>query len=129
MEKRHAEHISAIEVLYERKLAQESLYLEKMRQAYDEYVVGTAPFDSSPTAHLCLHKVHSRLDLQDVQLRTEKKIQDIEADKAAALREAEKQKTTLLQYFDYVKLRNDEILIGLEDKQEDERSADGTYSP
>ena len=48
-------------------------------------------------------------------------IQDIEADKATALREAEKQKTMLLQYFDYVKLRNNEILIGLEDKQEDER--------
>jgi len=61
------------------------------------------------------------MDLQDVQSKNDRKIQDIEADKATALREAEKQKTMLLQYFDYVKLRNSEILIGLEDKQEDER--------
>ena len=67
------------------------------------------------------NQVHSKLDLQDVQSKNDRMIQDIEADKATALREAEKQKTMLLQYFDYVKLRNNEILIGLEDKQEDER--------
>jgi len=59
--------------------------------------------------------------LQDVQLKTDKKIQDIELEKAAALKEAEKQKSTLLQYFDFIRLRNNEILVGLEDKQESER--------
>jgi len=103
MQKQCMDTIAEIEVQYERKLTQESLYLEKMRQAYDEYVV------------------HSRLDLQDVQLKTDKKIQDIEQEKAAALKEAEKQKGTLLQYFDFIRLRNNEILVGLEDKQESER--------
>ena len=59
--------------------------------------------------------------MQDVQLKTDKKIQDIELEKAAALKEAEKQKSTLLQYFDFIRLRNNEILVGLEDKQESER--------
>lgn len=33
------EEINRIEVEYERKLTHEAIYLEKMRQAYDEYVV------------------------------------------------------------------------------------------
>lgn len=45
----------------------------------------------------------------------------MENEKAMALREAEKQKGMLLQYFDYIKLRNNEVLNGLEEKQEDER--------
>jgi len=39
MQKHCMDTIAEIEVQYERKLTQESLYLEKMRQAYDEYVV------------------------------------------------------------------------------------------
>ena len=116
---------------YERKLTHEAIYLEKMRQAYDEYVVRFPFFNYFSLRklfrndiyfrHVSFNQVHSKLDLQDVQSKNERKIQDIEADKTTALREAEKQKTMLLQYFDYVKLRNSEILIGLEDKQEDER--------
>ena len=35
----YEERIAELEMAYERKLAQESLYLEKMKQAYDEFVV------------------------------------------------------------------------------------------
>lgn len=36
--------INRLEVEYERKLTHEALYLEKMRQAYDEYVVRSIIF-------------------------------------------------------------------------------------
>jgi hypothetical protein len=103
IQKQCSQTIAEIELQYERKLAHESLYLEKMRQAYDEYVV------------------HSKIDLSEVQQKAEKRIIEINEEKANTLKEAEKQKSTVLQYFEYVKLRNNEILVDLEDKQEDER--------
>ena len=47
-EKKCTESVADLEHIYEMKLAQESLYLDKMRQAYDEYVA------------------HSKLDLGEV---------------------------------------------------------------
>ena len=95
--------ISQLELTYEQKLSQESLYLDKMKQAYDEYVV------------------HSRMDLAELQRRTDQRVEGVQADRNAALMEAEKQKKTVLQYFDYVKLRNDELMQSLEKTQVEER--------
>lgn len=95
--------ICELELTYEQKLSQESLYLDKMKQAYDEYVV------------------HSRMDLSELQRRTDSRVENIEADKNAALMDAEKQKKTVLQYFEYVKLRNDEVMQSMEQTQVEER--------
>ncbi len=95
--------ICELELTYEQKLSQESLYLDKMKQAYDEYVV------------------HSRMDLSELQRRTDSRVETIEADKSNALLDAERQKKTVLQYFEYVKLRNDELMQSLEQTQVEER--------
>lgn len=95
--------ISELELAYEQKLSQESLYLDKMKQAYDEYVV------------------HSRMDLSELQRKTDARVEGIQADRNNALLEAEKQKGTVLQYFEYVKLRNDELMQSLEQTQAEER--------
>ena len=95
--------ISDLELTYEQKLSQEALYLDKLKQAYDEYVV------------------HSRMDLAELQRRTDQRVEGVEADRNTALLEAEKQKKTVLQYFDYVKIRNDELMQSLEQSQADER--------
>ncbi len=95
--------ICELELTYEQKLSQESLYLDKMKQAYDEYVV------------------HSRMDLSELQRKTDSRVENIEADKNAALLDAEKQKKTVLQYFEYVKLRNDEVMQSMEQTQVEER--------
>jgi len=95
--------ICELELTYEQKLSQESLYLDKMKQAYDEYVV------------------HSRMDLSELQRKTDTRVESIEADKNAALLDAEKQKKTVLQYFEYVKLRNDEVMQSMEQTQVEER--------
>ena len=103
IEKKSQYAINDMELMYQRKLAQESLYLDKMRQAYDEYVL------------------HSKLDLSEAQTKAEKKLLDLENEKKHIEKESEKQKTTVLQYFDYVKLQNNEVLNGLETSQEEER--------
>lgn len=103
MQKRFESNRSELELMYEQKLSQESLYLDKLKQAYDEYVV------------------HSRLDLSELQRKTDTRIETIENERAISLQEAEKQKNTVLQYFDYVKLRNEELLGSLEEKQVEER--------
>jgi hypothetical protein len=95
--------ISDLELSYEQKLAQEGLYLDKMKQAYDEYVV------------------HSRMDLAELQRKTEQRVEAIEADRNTSLLEAEKQKKTVLQYFEYVKLRNEELMQSLVGSQVEER--------
>lgn len=95
--------ISELELAYEQKLSQESLYLDKMKQAYDEYVV------------------HSRMDLSELQRKTDQRVEGIQADRNGALLEAEKQKKTVLQYLEYVKLRNDELMQSLEQTQVEER--------
>jgi hypothetical protein len=95
--------ISELELTYEQKLSQESLYLDKMKQAYDEYVV------------------HSRMDLNELQKKTNQRVENVEQEKINALLEAERQKKTVLQYFDYVKLRGDELMQSLEQSQVEER--------
>lgn len=95
--------IHDVELTYEQKLSQETLYLDKLKQAYDEFVI------------------HSRLDLNEVQRKTDERIEAIELDRDEAFSEVEKQKTVLLQYYDYIQVRNDEIFESLEDQQVEER--------
>jgi hypothetical protein len=56
-----------------------------------------------------------------LQRRTEQRVEAIEGDKNSALLEAEKQKKTVLQYFEYVKLRNEEVVQSLVSTQVEER--------
>lgn len=95
--------IHDVELTYEQKLSQETLYLDKLKQAYDEFVI------------------HSRLDLNEVQRKTDQRIEAIEFDRDEAFSEVEKQKTVLLQYYDYIQVRNDELFESLEDQQVEER--------
>jgi len=95
--------IHDVELTYEQKLSQETLYLDKLKQAYDEFVI------------------HSRLDLSEVQRKTDQRIEEIEFDRDEAFAEVEKQKTVLLQYYDYIQVRNDELFESLEDQQVEER--------
>lgn len=97
------DQIAELELAYEDRLSQEGLYLEKMKQAYDEYVV------------------HAQIDLDELRQRTEQKVVMIESEKQNALKEAEKQKGTVMKYFEYMKLRNDELYQSLEEKQVEER--------
>jgi hypothetical protein len=59
--------------------------------------------------------------LAELQRRTEQRVEAIEGDKNSALLEAEKQKKTVLQYFEYVKLRNEEVVQSLVSTQVEER--------
>ncbi len=103
LKQRGNDALSAMELMYEKKLAQEAVYLDKMKQAYDEFVV------------------HSRMDMTNLQQQTESKIRVIENDKSKAIEEAERQKVAVLQYYEYIKVRNDEVLQSLEEQQADER--------
>ncbi len=103
IQKQAQDTVSDLELQYEKKLSQEGLYLDKMRQAYDEFVV------------------HNKLDLSELQKKTDSRIGSIEAEKLSALREAERQKATVLQYFEYVKVRNDELMQSMEETQVEER--------
>ena len=95
--------VSTIEAEYERKLSKESLYLEKMRQAYDEFVL------------------HARMDMQDFQKEVDRgKLLDKEK-VSTTLKEQDKQKEALLTYIEYIKARNNEVLDSLSDAQEKER--------
>lgn len=103
IEKQCADAIAELELSYERKFAQDSLYLNKMKQAYDEYVL------------------HTRMDLEEMQKKTTAKVDSVEKEKLLALKEAEKQKKAVLQYFEFLKLRNGEVINSIEDQQVEER--------
>jgi hypothetical protein len=103
VKKKCQNEINELEITYEKKFSHESLYLEKMKQAYDEYAVNT------------------RLDLNELNEETKQKLESMELQKNIALSEAEYQKTTMLKYFEFISLRHKEILQALEDKQVEER--------
>lgn len=98
------ESLSALELMYERRLAQEGVYLDKLKQAYDEYVVNL------------------KMDMTSVQGQVETKMQAIEQEKHKVIVEAEKQKMAILNYYDYIKRRNEEVIASLEEQQSEERS-------
>jgi len=96
--------ISEIESEYEKKLSRESLYLDKMRQAYDEFVL------------------HARMDMQDYEKQIEKGKMKDHAKHNDVLREEDNQKKALLAYIDYMKARNTEIIENMTNAQEEERA-------
>ena len=103
IQKRLSEDIVELEYAYEKKLSQEALYLEKMRQAFDEVVV------------------HSRLDMADAQRQVAMYDAKLLEQKNTIMAEAEKQKALVLAYVDYVKQRYTEVVESLEEGQEEER--------
>lgn len=103
LNKTSQEALSAMELQYEKRLAGDALYLDKLKQAYDEYVL------------------HMKLDMGELNKSTSNKVRQIEADRARAVHEAEKQKMAVLTYYEYLKRRQEEVLEGLEEQQADER--------
>jgi WD40 repeat protein len=103
LKKSAAENLSAMETSYEKKISQDALYMDRLKQAYDEYV-------------LCM-----QLDMTDLNSQTAARVQVIEQERQEALRDAEKQKRAVLAYYEYLQQRNDEVLDSLEDAQADER--------
>ena len=98
-----ARAIKELESEYEKKLSKEALYLAKMRQAYDEFVL------------------HARMDMADFEKEVEsKKLLDIE-EHTKDMKEQERQKKALVSYIEYVKARNMEIIEALDQAQSDER--------
>ena len=84
-------------------MSKEALYLAKMRQAYDEFVL------------------HARMDMADFEKEIEaKKMRDIE-EHTKDLQEQDRQKKALVAYIEYVKARNMEIIGALNESQADER--------
>ena len=96
--------ISEIESEYEKKLSKESLYLDKMRQAYDEFVL------------------HARMDMQDYEKQIEKGKRKDHDKHSEVLREEDNQKKALLAYIEYMKARNSEIIEAMTTAQEEERA-------
>jgi WD40 repeat protein len=103
MQKKLSEDIVELEYAYEKKLSQEALYLEKMRQAFDEVVV------------------HSRLDMMEAQRQVALYDANLAEQRKHIVAEADKQKQLVLAYVDYVKNRYTEVIESLETGQEDER--------
>lgn len=102
--KGHFDELSNTELSYEKKLAQEALYLDRMKQAYDEYVV------------------HARIDLRDMNDVAERRVVLVEENKMQTLNEVEKQKSALLSYVDFIAKRHDEVLTSIEEKQAEEKT-------
>ena len=92
-----------LEYIYEKKLAQEAIYLDRMRQAYDEFVV------------------HARYNLNDANREYEKKLDMIEQTKKETLAEVEKQKKALLMYVEFMQNQHKQMFDTLEERQSDER--------
>jgi hypothetical protein len=103
LKKQAQDSLSSMELAYEKKLAHESTYLEKMKQAYDEYVV------------------HARMDMLQLQQHAETKIKEVESEKLKLIQDIEKEKVAVLKYYDFLQDRNDEVLQSLEEQQTNER--------
>jgi hypothetical protein len=97
------EALNKMELTYEKRLSQESLYLEKMKQAYDEYVI------------------HAKMDMIELNQQTDQRIASIDTEKRKLMDDIEKQKGVVLKYYDYIKDRNSEVLQSLEEQQAEER--------
>lgn len=91
------------EVIYERKLAQEIVYMQNMKQSYDEYVA------------------HCRLDLNSFQKKSKLNEDKLLNEKDLLSDEFEKQKRTLLEYCDYVGERHKEVLKMMTDTHDNQK--------
>ena len=99
----HERDLAALEVEYERRLAQETLYLQKIRQAYDEHVS------------------HAKHDMLDAKKKTEAHESQLKAEKLSVMAETDKQREVILQYCDYVAQRYQEVMASLENAHDEER--------
>jgi WD40 repeat protein len=101
--KQYRTQLAELEVMYEKKLAHESLYLENMKQAYDEYVT------------------HARMDLESFHRKAGIREERLNLEKEDILEETEKQKKLLLEYCDYVGQRHREVLHNLSEAHDDQK--------
>jgi len=97
------ESTNDLELGYEQKLSQEATYLEQMKRAYDEYVL------------------RSGSDLAELQRKTDSMVVSVQGNQRGVLLEAEKQQGVVLQYFEYIKARNEELMVGLDQRQTEEK--------
>ena len=95
--------MAEIELAYEKRLAQETLYFQRMKQAYDEFLA------------------HARHDLLDAHVAAQQQHAVLVHEKEDVLYSTERQKAQLLQYCDYVSSRHQELLESLEQAQVAER--------
>ena len=91
----YRDQLAELEVMYERKLAHESLYLQNMKQAYDEFVT------------------HARMDLEENNRRAATREQALNQQNEDIANLTEKNKKILLQYCEYVGDRHREVLTSL----------------
>ena len=105
LEKKRTEEISRVEMTYEQKLATEALYLDRMRQAYEEMVL------------------NARLDRKKaVDAEIEQQLRSSADAAFYGKLDAQKQKEALLLYVEYINARHAEVIASLEKSQEKERT-------
>jgi hypothetical protein len=95
--------LSELEVVYEKKLAHETIYISNLKQAYDEYVS------------------HIRLDLEGYQRKAQLQEEKLVHEKEEIIEETEKQKKLLLEYTDYIGERHREVLKVLTETHDDQK--------
>lgn len=103
MQQQASSSLSTLETAYEKKIAQDALYLDRMKQAYDEALL------------------NAQMDTQNVHEKTRQQVENIDALRQRALQEAEVQKKAVLAYYEYLQARHAEVLDTLEETQADER--------
>ena len=103
--KHYKEQLAELEVMYERKLAHESLYLQNMKQAYDEFVT------------------HARMDLEDNGRKAQLREQSLHQQNEDIVNLTEKNKKILLQYCEYVGERHREVLASLTEQHDKDKEA------
>lgn len=101
--KSYRTQLAELEVMYEKKFAHESLYLDNMKQAYDEYVT------------------HARMDLEAFHRKASIREDKLNQEKEEVVEETEKQKKLLLEYCDYVGERHREVLSNLSEVHDQEK--------
>jgi WD40 repeat protein len=99
----YQQQLSELEVVYEKKLAHETVYIQNMRQAYDEYVT------------------HIKYDLEGYQKKAQIKEEKLLHEKEEIIEETEKQKKLLLEYTDYVGERHREVLKVLTESHDEQK--------
>ena len=105
LEKKRTDEISRVEMTYEQKLATEALYLDRMRQAYEEMVL------------------NARLDRKKaVDAEIEQQLRSSADAAFYGKLDAQKQKEALLLYVEYINARHAEVIASLEKSQEKERT-------
>jgi len=103
--KQYRDQLAELEVMYERKLAHESLYLQNMKQAYDEFVT------------------HARMDLEENNRQAQLREQSLHQQNEEITAMTEKNKKILLQYCEYVGDRHREVMASLTEQHDRDKEA------